>query len=161
MGTKLNSNQGRELCELLRKYNEGEWWFDSAAQQFNKHDEGKISSAVLSASEVLNFMFNLFQRMDIERETVSNMLPHYDPKHEIWMAYESEVQAAFDYVYPGCAEPLQKGEISGIIDKYKKGVEACLDDWEGILRDAIEDVAPRIINVESTIISGRILCQRD
>lgn len=149
MGTKLTPNQGTEVCALLEKYNEGEWWFDSAGQQFNKLDNGMIAAKSMTTPTALNIILGLFRRMDKEREIVLDMLPHNDPKTPCWHLFHSEIHGVFDGLYPGCAEPLTDGEIRCITGEYKEGVKDFLrEDWEGLLRAAVQKVAPRTMESE-------------
>lgn len=147
--TRLNPSQGTEICELLRKYNKGEWWFDSAGQRFNHHSPPKLVDKSMTVREALNLVMALFRRMETEKETVLNMLPHYDSIVNIWRLCNAEIQTCFDEVYPGCVESLEESEMKGIIEAYKKGVATQLDDWQGILRDAIKQEAPRTMEIES------------
>lgn len=156
MSTRLNPSQGTEICELLRKHNEGEWWFDSAGQRFNRFTSSKIVNESMIVSEALNLMLALFRRMETEQKTVLKMLPHYDPKTVIWSAFHSEVDACFAQVYPGCAEPLTDAEREAIILDYKVRVSCALEDWENLMRCAIEYIAPRIMEIESCPSTGRI-----
>ena len=147
--TRLNSSNGTEICALLRKY-AGDWWFDCAAQRFHRIEKSKITAASIDVREAVNTLLNIFRRMEVEREMVLKMLSHYDKSESIWVLHYSEIENCFDQLYSGCAEPLTDDEILNIINSYKKGVNACLDDWEGILREAIELEAPREMPVEST-----------
>lgn len=149
MGTRLSSSNGTGICDLLRKYNEGEWWFDSAHQSFHKLSKKVISERSMSITEAITTLLGLFKRMETERKYVLEMLPHYDPNEPIWVLHHSEIESCFDQLYPGCAEPLTEGEIQDIINRYKKGIESSLEDWEGTLRDAIELEAPREMEVAS------------
>ena len=156
MKTRLNSTNGTKIVTLLRTYGEGEWWFDSANQKFHRIRGEKISADTMEVSDAFNVMLSVFRRMEREREMMLKMLPHYDPNESIWVVHHSEIEHCFDTLYPGCAEPLTDAEVEAIIADYKKRISYQLEDWEGLMREAIKYMTPREMEIKST---ERVSCQ--